>query len=72
MFQPSTVQKTNALSSLVLPFSQASLSNTLRAFHPLFQWMEEMDEACASGIALNLILTQFQCAGLTLLSYRGP
>lgn len=71
MFQPSAMQKQMPFSH-VLPFSQASLSNILYEFHPLFQGMEEMDEACALGIALNLILTQFQFAGLTLLSYQGP
>jgi len=53
----------------MLPFSQASLSNIPYELHPLFQCMEEMDEACALGIGLNLILTQFQFAGLTLLCY---
>lgn len=71
MFQPSATQKQKPFSH-VLPFSQASLSNILNEFHPLFQWREEMDEVCALGIALNLILTQFQFAGLTLLSYQGP
>lgn len=64
--------KTKALFSHTVPFSQASLRNFLYDFHPLFQWMGEMDETCASGIALNLILTQFQFAGLTLFSYWGP
>lgn len=72
MFQPSAGGKTNALFSLVLPVSQASLSCILNEFHPLFQWMAEMDGACALGIALNLILTQFLFAGLTLLNDRGP
>lgn len=68
MLQPSETQKQKLFSHTV-PFSQASLLNLLYEFHPLFQWMGEMDEAHASGIALNLILTQFQFAGLTLFSY---
>lgn len=39
---------------------------------PTFSWMEEMDEACALGIAVNLILTQFQFVSLTLLKLQRP
>lgn len=71
MFQPSPIRNQMPFSRM-LPFSQASLSNILYEFHPLLQWMEEMDEVCALGVALNLILTQFQFASLTLLSYQRP
>lgn len=72
IFQPSTGEKQMPfphLCSLSLkPLSAASCMNSTH----FFQCMEEMDGACALGIALNLILTQFLFAGLTLLNDRGP